>query len=144
MYDMYAHSPDDIPGMFPSSLVREMDELASRKPNKYGPKPIPVIFRLLKKVKFPEDEDGCWEWRGAKDKRGYGRIGTGTWKNVKTLLPHRLLYTYYYGSVPRRLVLDHLCCNPACVRPSHLEPVTQQENMRRAWVRLGLKELGHG
>jgi len=27
--------------------------------------------------------------------------------------------------------LDHLCRNRACVRPSHLEPVTQTENIRR-------------
>jgi hypothetical protein len=29
------------------------------------------------------------------------------------------------------LVLDHLCEQPACRRPSHLEPVTQKENMQR-------------
>lgn len=44
---------------------------------------------------------------------------------------HRLSYTLAYGSIPEGLVIDHLCRTPVCVRPDHLEAVTQQENMRR-------------
>ena len=28
--------------------------------------------------------------------------------------------------------MDHLCREPLCVNPDHLEPVTQRENLRRA------------
>lgn len=30
------------------------------------------------------------------------------------------------------LTIDHLCRNPLCVNPDHLEPVTNSENVRRA------------
>jgi hypothetical protein len=33
--------------------------------------------------------------------------------------------------VPTGLHLDHLCGNRSCVRPDHLEPVTQRENTLR-------------
>jgi hypothetical protein len=36
------------------------------------------------------------------------------------------------GPVPEGLELDHLCENPPCCNPAHLEPVTHAENNRRA------------
>jgi hypothetical protein len=41
------------------------------------------------------------------------------------------MYEQHFGSIPENLELDHLCRNPACVRPDHLEPVTHLENLRR-------------
>lgn len=35
------------------------------------------------------------------------------------------------GPVPDGLSLHHLCENPACVRPDHLEPITQAEHARQ-------------
>jgi hypothetical protein len=37
----------------------------------------------------------------------------------------------FVGPVPEGLELDHLCRVTTCVRPSHLEPVTTGENVRR-------------
>jgi hypothetical protein len=36
------------------------------------------------------------------------------------------------GAIPDGLELDHLCRNPSCVNPDHLEAVTHQVNMSRA------------
>lgn len=66
---------------------------------------------------------GCWEWTGPKDAKGYGRHG-----HFKA---HRIAYELSVGPIPTGLVLDHLCRNPGCVRPQHVEPVTPAENTRR-------------
>lgn len=44
---------------------------------------------------------------------------------------HQVFYELHVGPIPRGLELDHLCQNPSCVNPAHLEPVTHAENVRR-------------
>ena len=56
------------------------------------------------------------------------------------MLAHRLLYESLFGPLAEGLQLDHLCRNRACLRPSHLEPVTQKENIRRGWTARGKRE----
>lgn len=71
----------------------------------------------------------CWEWQAAKDRHGYGVarfMGRG-----KPSRAHRVAYEYVNGTIPGDLPLDHLCRNPLCVNPAHLEPVTMAENFRR-------------
>jgi hypothetical protein len=65
----------------------------------------------------------CWIWRGAKT-QGYGMFQIGQ----KTYRAHRWGYQQLVGPVPDDLVMDHLCRTPACVNPSHLEPVTSRVN----------------
>lgn len=72
----------------------------------------------------------CWEWQGSKDGWGYG-----TKYDPKTGKPRRAHIVFWErenGPVPDGLELDHLCRNPPCVRTSHLEPVTQRENVYRS------------
>jgi hypothetical protein len=73
--------------------------------------------------------DGCWEWTASINEGGYGQIGMG--RPQKMRKAHRVLYELLVGPIPAGLELDHLCRNRRCVRPSHLEPVTHQENMLR-------------
>ena len=68
----------------------------------------------------------CWEWVG------YGSDGYGhAWYEGKKWTAHRLMWTVLVGEIPEGLQVDHLCRNRRCVNPDHLEPVTQQENIRR-------------
>jgi hypothetical protein len=71
--------------------------------------------------------DLCWPWTGKAEARGYGTLLVGG----RALAAHRLVYELFLGPVPEGLELDHLCRNPNCVRPDHLEPVTHAENTRR-------------
>lgn len=82
--------------------------------------------RFWEKV-YENETTGCWEWKAAGDDQGYGRFGIG--RTVH--LAHRVAYEALVGPIPAGLVTDHLCRNPACVNPAHIEPVTHRENSRR-------------
>lgn len=70
----------------------------------------------------------CWIWQGSLKVDGRGRV-TISGRNE---LAHRAMYEQEVGPIPDGLELDHLCGVPPCIRPSHLEPVTHIENVRRA------------
>jgi hypothetical protein len=80
--------------------------------------------RFWSKVRKTET---CWLWTGGKTTAGYGHI----WDGSKVVYAHRLAYEWFVSPIPESLTIDHLCRVPACVNPSHLEPVTIGENTRR-------------
>ena len=83
-----------------------------------------ILDRLEDKMLIGDD---CWEWTAAKSPLGYGALNVGD----RTKLAHRVVYELLVGSIPDGLDLDHLCRNPSCVKPAHLEPVPRAENLRR-------------
>jgi hypothetical protein len=85
--------------------------------------------RFWSKVVISPDTE-CLEWSAARNEHGYGIIGIGG-RSGRNFKAHRVAYELLVGPIPEGLVLDHLCRNPPCVRPSHLEPVTHKVNVRR-------------
>ncbi len=92
-----------------------MNDLASR-------------LRAQFEEQYEVQPDGCWLWTGTIRGTGYGtmKIFGGF------AYAHRLSYELFVGPIPDGLVIDHLCCNRACVNYEHLEPVTNQENLLRS------------
>lgn len=97
---------------------------------KYERRRIPVEERISKKYVVNE-ETGCWEFTGSRSWQGYGQI-RGSGPKARMFQAHRISYEIHRGPIPDNLVLDHLCVNPCCINPSHLQIVTRAENTRRA------------
>ena len=70
---------------------------------------------------------GCWLWQGPTN-HGHGVFNL--WP--RHVQAHRWAWEQENGTIPEGMVLDHLCRTKACVRTSHLDAVTQGENLRRA------------
>lgn len=83
------------------------------------------------------DSNDCLEWTGWSDRLGYGHYRF----NHRMMLTHRIAYELIVGPIPNDLPLDHLCRNPKCVNPEHLEPVTPAENQRRGVQPRRIKEM---
>jgi hypothetical protein len=67
----------------------------------------------------------CWEWRGNRIRRGYGRLAVG---KQKTAGAHRVSFELHIGPIPVGLSVLHHCDNPPCVNPAHLFPGSAQDN----------------
>ncbi len=95
-------------------------------------KPTDPVKRFWSKV----DTDGpvvsdlgpCWRWLGKPHESGYGRISPAP---GLTVYAHRYSYELLVHRIPVDLQIDHLCRNTMCVKPDHLEPVTQRVNQLR-------------
>lgn len=92
-------------------------------------------------------ESGCWIWgggtSGSKGRRPSFRPTTSA--SDPNVYVHRWMWERENGPVPEGLELDHFVCqNRMCVNPAHLEPVTPEENSRRARLlvcKAGLHDL---
>lgn len=67
----------------------------------------------------------CREWRGARDRHGYGRI----FRMGRVWYVHRWVWTLANGPIPSGIKILHRCDNPPCFRLDHLFDGTQADNM---------------
>ena len=81
--------------------------------------PARITSRLM-----PSDE--CWSWRGWHNGGGYGYV---RWDG-RDQPTHRVIYELIHGEQPG-LDVDHLCKNPSCCNPEHMEAVPHRVNIKR-------------
>jgi hypothetical protein len=97
------------------------------------PNSIPIDLNIVQcarfwsKVSGVGPRNGCWLWTGRVDGFGYGHFKT----RKRSLKAHRVAWTLKCGPIPPGMTLDHLCRQPRCVNPEHLQVVTNKENILR-------------
>jgi hypothetical protein len=96
--------------------------------------PIPAVFwdSINDCYRPGGDAGACWVWSRTPNNKGYGHFYDGSTADL--VYVHRYSYELHNGPVPADLRVDHLCCVRTCVRPSHLEAVSNGENIRRGLV----------
>lgn len=68
----------------------------------------------------------CWVWTASSANGGYGQFFPGDGKRWRA---HRWLWTQLVGEIAPGLEADHMCRNPPCVNPDHIQLVTKKENL---------------
>lgn len=84
-----------------------------------------VAERFWRKAEV--QDNGCWEWKGSRNSRGYGLFML----EGSAKLVHRVAWEACEGPIPEGLTIDHHCMNKTCVNPLHMEVVTRAENSSR-------------
>lgn len=69
-------------------------------------------------------KSGCLEWKGFKDKKGYGHCYVFAIHDRV----HRHIWVLIKGKIPENLHVLHSCDNPSCININHLFLGTNQDN----------------
>lgn len=101
-----------------------------------------ILERILARIRLEQISElvptPCWHWtgpdsgkayQGKKKGRGHGYPRMSL--DGQTVAVHLVMFTHYFGFIPGRKQVDHLCKNRRCVNPEHLEMVTHLQNQRR-------------
>jgi hypothetical protein len=71
----------------------------------------------------------CWVWQLSLKRDGYAFGKPPGYRTMVRIA--RAAYEAFVGPIPEGMEIDHLCRQPSCCNPDHLESVTRAENMAR-------------
>ena len=93
-----------------------------------------ILERFWSYVDQSSGPDACWPWTRSKQSSGHGKFSLRCPRHDKSCMISAAAFAYEVSTtepIPDGLEPDHLCRNPPCCNPAHLEPVTHKENVRR-------------
>lgn len=93
------------------------------------------IFMRLEAKQVKTGDSSCWGWSGGTDSKGYAVLSNRRAGFKSPEKAHRVSYELHKGEIPEGMVIRHICDNPICTNPNHLEVGTQKENMRDCSMR---------
>jgi hypothetical protein len=76
-------------------------------------------------MRFVETTPVCWKWIGATEGPGYGLFS----KHSKSERAYRISYELFIGPIPKGMTVHHICHNPNCVNPGHLELLIRKDHV---------------
>lgn len=84
-------------------------------------------------------ENGCWNWTGRTliPKKKYPNNKVPRWGSghivgeQRSCYAYRVAYALCNGPIPKGMTVDHICFNPMCCNPAHLQLLTLSENAAR-------------
>lgn len=97
-------------------------------PDSPRPDDVDLPDRFMEKVNH-DPETGCWRWTGATVESGYGRFWSGNDDDGVTNA-HRWVFKHLFED-PGEDHVHHICQNPGCVNPWHLESLTPKTHIHK-------------
>lgn len=115
-------------GPYRQCIICGRENVRRSRLRRFGPTIKPTEIERFWKFVREDAETGCWLWVGSRMKFGHGQMRA----NGRTMLAHRFAWNVVAGrEFTEGLELDHLCRNPGCVNPAHLEEVDHRTNLLR-------------
>lgn len=99
-----------------------------------------ALLTFWHKVDRSGGQDACWPWTGpASGPKKYPNIRIPRASDRASMATvgrrggqaYRVAYVLSKGPIPKGLTVDHLCFNPLCCNPAHLQLLTLGENAAR-------------
>lgn len=89
-----------------------------------------LFERLVANTRLAVEDDAasCWLWTG-KHVRGYGRLNVWKGGRLVSMKAHRAMLEEFYDIVFPHDEAGHLCYEPSCINPAHLEVQTKVHNL---------------
>ena len=97
-----------------------------------------ILDKILKRVKVQYlgfilngVPSPCHIWTGPTSGNGRGGGYPRFCLDGVTTAVHLVLFTHFFGFIPRSKQVDHLCNNRLCLNKDHFDLVTHKENQKR-------------